>query len=259
MRIGFVRLFRFVIYGCASILLILIVLSVAVRVQNWVFRNRAEALFNSVQSIDTSHATFQEVASTFKHWDASGGFVDHCSEKQCDFGIAIGEPIIGRKYLEKIITLLPFYRLLGGHPAIARAIVIFRNGFVQAKRYGLAIEAPPFIDADGRPLTYYVEGNISTESDANPSNLVRPTLDRHPEYQIGSNACLGCVEIHVKFTPYAASTDIQRLSQINFSCLTRRHPCRTEADIMPIAVSEHLAELRSSNSPRQHYGSRGEE
>jgi hypothetical protein len=249
MRKRVMRLLIFVAYGGGLLLLILVLLSVSVRIQEWVFRNRAEHLSIDIQSIDVTHTTFQQVSSILVRWDRSGGFVGPCSEQYCDFGIAISVPTIQRDNSKLIPILLPFYRLLGGHPAIARANVNVRNGFVHAKHYSLAIEAPPIVGADGRSLTYYVEGNISTEPQAGANNPVRLPTNRDPEYQIGSNACLGCVEIHVKFTPSADPADVRRLSQINFSCLTRQHPCRTKEDIMPVAASERSQEIRPSNAP----------
>jgi hypothetical protein len=136
-----------------------------------------------------------------------------------------------------------FYRMLGGHPAVVRTEIKVRGGLVRAKRYSLAIEAPPFVGADGRSLTYYVEGNISTGPQADTYSPSQSAAIRQPEYQIGSNACLGCLEIHVSFTPSADPADVQRLSYINFACLTRQHACRTKQDIMPVAASEqeHLS------------------
>jgi hypothetical protein len=249
MRKRVVRLLILAMYSGGLLLLILAVLSVSVRIQDWVFRHRAERLFDDIQSIDITHSTFQDVSSIFVRLDRSGGFVGLCSEQHCDFGIAISEPTIWRDNSKPIPILLRFYRLLGGHPAIARASINVRNGFVQAKHYSLAIEAPPVLGADGRSLTYYVEGNISTEPQANANDPVRLPMTSHPEYQIGSDACLGCVEIHVKFTSSADPADVRRLSHINFSCLTRQHSCRTKEDIMPIAASERSQELRPSNAP----------
>jgi hypothetical protein len=244
-----VRLLIFVAYSGGLLLLILALLSVSVRFQDWVFRNRSERLFSDIQSIDITHTTFREVSTIFVRWDRSGGFVGPCSEHYCDFSIGISEPIIWRDNSKLIPIFLPFYRFLGGHPAIARANVNVRNGFVQAKHYSLAIEAPPIVGADGLSLNYYVEGNISTEPRASANDPVRLPISGHPEYQIGSNACLGCAEIHVTFTPSADPEDVRRLSHINFSCLTRQHPCRTKEDIMPIAALERPREIQPSHAP----------
>jgi hypothetical protein len=56
------------------------------------------------------------------------------------------------------------------------------------------------------------------------------------------------VGIHVKFTPAAVPADVRRLSQINFSCLTRQHPCRTREEIMPNATSGMSREMQPSRA-----------
>jgi hypothetical protein len=239
----------FAAFSAGLALLILVLLSVSVRIQDLAFRHRAERLFGDIESIDVTHATFREVASIFVRWDRFGGFVEPCSEQHCDFGAAIAGPIVWRDD-SKLVPILPrFYRLLGGHPAIARANVDVRNGLVQAKHYSLAIEAPPVLDADGRTLTYYLQGSISTERGADAKHPAQPPANGRLEYQIGSNACLGCLEIHVIFTLSADVADVRRLSYINFSCLTRQHPCRTKDDIMPFASSESSQEIQPSHSP----------
>lgn len=249
MRRRVVRLLIFVAYSVGLLLLTLVALSVSVRIQNWVFRGRAERLLRDIQSMNITHTTFQQVSSIFLRWNGSGGFRAPCSEQRCDFGLAIVEPVVWRNNSKLIPILLPFYRFLGGHPAIARVGVNVRNGIVEAKYYSLSIEAPPIVSADGRSLTYYLEANISTAPKIDVKDQGIQAINRHPTYQIGSNACLGCVEIRVTFTPAADPADVRRLSQINFSCLTRQRPCRTKEDIMPIAASEGLQEIQPSHAP----------
>lgn len=250
MHQGFVRLRDFIAYGVGSLLLVLILLSVAVRIQDWIFRNRAERLFAEIQSIDSHQTTFQQVGSIFERWHGSVSYPVPCSKEYCDFGIDISEPITWRNNSKLVPMLLDFYRALGGHPAIIRATIKVRNGLVWTKGYSLAIEAPPVVGAGGRSYTYYLEGNILTEPQTvDTSSSVGPGMGRFPDYQIGSNACLGCLEIHVSFSPSANSVDVKRLSQINFSCLTRQRPCRTRADIMPTAASESSVEKHPSGAP----------
>ena len=157
MRKGFVRLREFVAYGSGSLLLILVLLSIAVRVQDWIFRDRAESLFSVVQSIDPLHTTFQQMGSIFVRWHSSVSYELPCSKQYCEFDIDIVEPT--KWHTSRLfLRMLDLYRLLGGHPAIARAHIAVKDGVVSSKRYDLVIEAPPVVGADGRSLTYYVEG-----------------------------------------------------------------------------------------------------
>lgn len=230
-------------YSIGSVFLVLVVLSVAIRIQDWMFRSRAERLFRDVQSIEPLHTSFEQMDSIFGRWNDSASYRSPCSKKDCELDVGIVEPI-KRHSSKPFMGLLKLYRFLGGHPAIVRVYIKVTDGVVSSKRYSLAIEAPQVTDAEGRSPIYYVLGNISTE---NP--LVRPGPKRHPEYEIGSKPCLDCLEIHVSFTPFADPADVRRLSRINFSCLTRQHPCRTRSEIMPSAASESLKEDQLRAAP----------
>jgi hypothetical protein len=237
MRKGLLRVTDFLTWSGAALLLVLVLLFGWLRIQEWVFRHSAEQLFGEIQAVGF-HTTFQQLDSVFERWHGSVSYGTPCSKEACNFNIEIAEPITWRNDSRLIPALLSIYRTLGGHPAVARAAIRVRNGFVEAKRYGLSIEAPQGVAEKGRTLTYYVEANILTkprDETFDPDGL---TTSRHPEYQIGSVGCLGCLEIHVFFTPSADLADVERLSRINFACLTRQHPCRTKEDIMPIAARE---------------------
>jgi hypothetical protein len=235
-------------YGAGSLVLILVLLTAAVRIQEWIFRDRAERLFSDIQSIDPLRTTFDQTNSIFERWHGSVSYKLPCSKQYCELNIGIVEP--SKWHTSRLFPrLLDLYRLLGGHPAIASADITVKDGVVSSKHYELVIEAPPDVGTDGHSLTYYMEGNISTQPRADTSSLGEPGTRRHPEYEIGSVACLGCLEIHASFTPLADPADVRRLSRINFSCLTRQHPCRTKSDIMPSAASESLQENLPSNGP----------
>jgi hypothetical protein len=74
----------------------------------------------------------------------------------------------------------------------------------------------------------------------------------HPEYAVGSpSGCYGCLEAHVVFTPYADPADVRRLMDINFSCLTRWHPCQKQEDILPTGWNAATAEGNSEKTAAQ--------
>src|SRR6202035_2872538 len=163
-------------YGAGLLVLILVLLSGAVRIQEWIFRDRAERLFSDVQSIDPLHTTFHQTDSIFEPWRGSS-YKLPCSKQSCELNIGIVEPCKWRTS-RLFLSWLDLYRLLGGHPAIASASITVNDGVVFSKHYELVIEAPPVVGADGRSLTYYVEGNISTEPRSDTSSLVEPTTRR---------------------------------------------------------------------------------
>jgi hypothetical protein len=49
------------------------------------------------------------------------------------------------------------------------------------------------------------------------------------------------MDLSVAFLPSASQTDVNRLAQFDYSCITRwLHPCRTPSDLMPAAWQQHL-------------------
>jgi len=73
----------------------------------------------------------------------------------------------------------------------------------------------------------------------------------HPEYGVDSwSGC--CIDAQVIFTPYTDPADVSRLMDVDLSCLTRRTPCKTKAEILPTAWNESVAEEKSKkySAPR---------
>jgi hypothetical protein len=67
----------------------------------------------------------------------------------------------------------------------------------------------------------------------------------HPEFDVGIGRHITGVfsaGAYADFTPYADPADVKRLMDIDFSCLTRWHPCQTGGDIAPAAWNEAAAE-----------------
>lgn len=65
-------------------------------------------------------------------------------------------------------------------------------------------------------------------------------------YRIGQpSRCMFCVEKWLIMTPLTPKTDRDRLAIINFSCLTRFHPCASAADILPNVAAQEAADESS--------------
>lgn len=84
-------------------------------------------------------------------------------------------------------------------------------------------------------LGWYVPG-------AGPSIRGRDEqLDNHPDWKVGRpDGCEGCQNTDITYTPNLRPTDVLQLTNFNFACLTRFHPCTTEGDLLPIAQNWHL-------------------
>ena len=67
----------------------------------------------------------------------------------------------------------------------------------------------------------------------------------HPTYLIIKPAgCEICLGINAQYHPTADRKVVERLLNINFSCITRWKPCTEEKDIVPDMWMEYVAERR---------------
>lgn len=239
MRRGLQRVGRFLKFGGLGLLTALILLAGTIQVQERILRYRAERLLSDVMSIELRRTKFEQLGPLLESW---AGFVHYdvpCSRQHCDFSIQVRTPNF-QYYDSKLYThMLDFYRLLGGRFEGVIATIKVRNGLVWGERYWIGLEADPFVDTFDRSSSYELEGEISTTPRANPGRLVWPSLRKHPDYQIGwPSVHRGRLGMSVVITPYANPAEIRRLAQFNFSCLTGRSTCRTQEDLMPVAMAE---------------------
>lgn len=124
------------------------------------------------------------------------------------------------------------------------------DGYIRVRRnvvWGTGIRALIVSSAgrtvDGHRYDFTLIGEAGSGSPMVISSL-------HPEYEMDSwSGC--CIDAQVIFTPYTDPTDVNRLMDINFSCLTSWHPCKTKADILPTAWNEYTAEEKSEKNSVQ--------
>ena len=112
------------------------------------------------------------------------------------------------------------------------------NGLVSGKGFHAVVGVIGH-RAEGVWWDYPLMGNAYSVSSF-AGNYRPPTT--HPDYIVGRpGGCDGpCREAHFVFSPTTDPATINRLMQIDLSCLTRWiHPCRTEGDIMPSASAQY--------------------
>jgi hypothetical protein len=240
------RSVRSLIYALGFLLPLPAVLAGTIQVRERILRHRAERLLDDFRSVEMRHTTFQQIGDLAARWN---GFARHdvpCSKEHCDFTISLGELDLGILNPRLFRIVLHLYRLVGGHDALVGAMFNVRNGFVWGETYEMDIDAPPTPDGE-----YTLAGRLTTSPASEPTRLVWPSLRKHAEYEIGGPAgCLGCVMAWVQISPFVDPEDVRRLSQFDFSCLTRVAACRTKEDIMPVAMAESKADaLNGSEQP----------
>jgi hypothetical protein len=247
---------------------------VASQIEQQIFRRRAERLLFEVQSIDLRKTPWSAARTQFQHWGANRKFDDACNEHSCFLTITLEEFVYRYMSSRNIFIKLddyfrwrlklsysvgPFQRALqalfrgymrvGGRPSDVVADIGMRDGIVWSKGITLHIETysknGPWTSSDGGNVEYTL---IATARSVPRFNFFQarqndPQLALHPDYAIGRpGGCEICVLGWAKFTPYAASEDVNRLMRFDLSCLTRWHPCLTQTDIMPAAWAQYIAE-----------------
>ncbi len=250
MRARFLRLGRSFLITIAEISLVLALIAGAIQINQWVFRYRAERLLRDILSIELRHTTFEQLSPILQRWSGRiyYDYDEPCSRQHCDLRIGISQPVeLSEHYRYK--RTLYLYRLFGGRPAGAIATIKVRNGFVWGESYGVVVDVQPAVetdttankdapvDKDGHPGSYLLAAVIETIPLEKANWFKWPSARKRPEFRIGWRHGLG-VYVGVEFTPFADPSDIKRLAEFNFSCLTRWRPCRTREDIMPVAMAE---------------------
>jgi hypothetical protein len=263
---------KFLIALLLSICAVLFVTLLAGRIEQYVFRRRAELLLSQVQSLELRRTPWQDAQFQLQRWGPNRVMGDSCDAHICSFQVTLDEFVfahfIQRNPFVKLddyfrwrlklsyntgpfermeYALLQAYVRLGGHPARVTANIRMRDGTVWGKDFSV------WIESYGHPIDW--SGNWRSEFTLIASAYSVSRFERHffgpidlqlmlhPYYSIGRpSGCTICVEGWAIFTPYAAPADVHRLLQMDLSCLTRWRHCLTQSDIMPVAWAQYLSE-----------------
>ncbi|HEX5422601.1 MAG TPA: hypothetical protein VFW94_03565 [Candidatus Acidoferrales bacterium] len=208
---------------CAGIVAGLLVL-MGIRIERRILRGRAEALMADMQSITLRHTTFQQVQPIFVRWRRWGKFVRPCSPARCEFDIRLhGLDSRPDRYLYRDRAIFDLASLVGESPTAISARIGVLNGVVSSEQIGFAIETP---------------GHLLSAQAASSAHIDLPAAagaTTHAEYAVWSPPNFPDM-VRLEFTPSADPSQIHRLMAIDFSCLTRWHPCQSRNQIMPAAM-----------------------
>jgi len=230
------KIVRILAWFLAAVLASILLLAAAIRVDQYVLRYRAERLQSDIRSLELRKSTFADARRLEDRWfDNTKEKV--CRPSWCDLDISLNNTSARHlEFLWNHLAVRAIYHSLGGRVARAGAFIQVRDNILWGKGIGLGIETLE-TEPDGRRVEYTLGGSIGTHS---PFQV----WVQHPEYQIGGpTGCTGCRIGWVNFTPFADPRDVLRLTDLNFTCITRWRHCTKQADILPTAWKELEAEI----------------
>ncbi len=203
----------------------------AVRFDQYLLRRRGERLQSDIRSLELRKSTYADVRRFEGRWldEAKEGV---CRPSWCDLSFTLYNA--GSRHLQFLLNhpaLVAIYHELGGRAAGVYSSIRIRDNLLLEKSISLGV-ATTSSEPDGRRIDYELVGSVETAS-------LSWVSTGHPEYQIGGpNGCMGCRAGWVRFTPFADPKDVSRLTDINFTCITRWRPCTEQADILATAWKE---------------------
>jgi len=234
------RILRAVGWVIAGLCAIILILAVAIHVDRYVLRRKAERLLVDLKSLEMRKSTYQDARLVIDRWKDSIHQEGQCQAARCDVVITLGDFIARhraffRNHQKLTYWFRSIYRFLGANPEMIIGSIRVRRNVVWGKGITAYIE------------NYTVHTLFGVAASGSPTDGISSL---HPEYAIEYKGGRW-INAQVIFTPYADPNDVRRLMDINFSCLTSRHPCKTEADILPAAWKEFTAEENLANDSVQ--------
>jgi hypothetical protein len=263
------------------VLLIMAVVLIAIQIGQWTVRRRAERLVGDFRALVLKPGDWQDAQEMMKRWGAWGKYDGTCEAHHCSYDIELVDPS-----LKLVRTLDGFLSFNGGaltqramaHLGARLPVVLMsfeiKDGILREvylsiwtfvpKGYGPGWrDQGPIPDEEPMPAGYitYKSGDYTlvaytkmTEDEhafyAYPD--IRQYHDPHPEYQIKEpSGCENCMALDVTLKKNAAPADVMRLTNFNFSCLTRWSPCAVQQDLSPVAWKQYVIESNDREIARK--------
>lgn len=230
------KILRVIGWIVAGLCAIVLLLAVAIRIDQYLLRRKAERLLVDLKSLEMRKSTYQDARRVIDRWKDSIHQQGPCQAARCDVRIFLGDfatrhQVFFANHQKLAYRFSSIYRFLGARPEMINGSIRVRKNIVWGKGISVLIE------------NYSVHTLVGVARSGSPTNVISSL---HPEYAI-ENKSGRWIHAEVVFTPYADTKDVRRLMDINISCLTSKHPCETEADILPTAWDEYTAEEKLAN------------
>ncbi len=233
-----------------SLLVIYLVLLATVQISQRITRRRAEHLLSDLRGLQLERSSWSDAQALMQRWGRWGHYEGTCDADHCDYGIQFdpvrmvtGPIVISERFFnlfsrsEKMATTM-----LGAHLPYVEGGFRLQNNLVIGTWFSLGTNIPVGGQLMGRVIG-------TRTRDLEPYDLW-PEKDPHSEYR----TVLRTGTIGLFFTEFTAATkqeDVEWLTAVNFSCITRWVPCREMGDSLPSAWAKFTAERKRVSAIRE--------
>jgi len=217
-----------------------------VQVSERVMRHRAERLLAEMRGLQVGKSAWADLQRIRTRWGAWGNYEGTCTEEHCDYTVSFAD-VSGGWLFARVVSFL-------GHGHLAEVFLNVRveQGIAKQSSFTLWVEVPkgygtrwereqpqepgyvPYSSGE-----YALKARASSRLEIAYPCCYWPDSVPHPNYVLRKpSGCANCLAILTDFLPQAPLADRLRLTDFNFSCITRWKPCSDEEDIMPEAGAE---------------------
>jgi hypothetical protein len=212
-------------------------------------RGRAERLRDEMRSLSVGRSTWGDLQGIRARWGKWGDYDGECTAAKCNYTVTLGSPW-GISRADRVLMYV-------GHTHFAGASlhVEVKQGSVRLSSYSLHTFVPPgygprweaeevkkyqMVPYSTNEGGYVLIGRASQLGELD--NFEQASLG-HPQYALARpGGCMECLAIWTEFAPQISSEEKLRMTDFNFSCITRWTPCKDEPDIMPGVGEEYLSQ-----------------
>jgi hypothetical protein len=235
--------------------LVLISLCIAllalIQIGQRVLRADAERTYSEIMSLQLLKTSGEDALRIFSRSGSAVQTTGDCATGNCVIKIVVFDWMARHRILGQNRWLYEHYPMIGGRNMAYGANITIVNAVVVKKGFSLMMQNifPP--DESGQRHYQLREGSFESVSNFGGGKALRcdSLMQEHPEYCVTSpHECVKFSGIEAEFTPFAAASDVARITQINFDCMTRWSPCKLIKDVMPGAAAEFEAEAAKTEN-----------
>jgi len=224
MPMRLLRILRWIGLGVVGLI---VALFVVVQGQQRLLRHRAGRLHAEIVALQMHPGTFADVQRMQQEWGKFGHWDGECTAHHCIYTVLMTDWLGNFLYKHDLASWVRHaYSWSGATEVIVDADVRLRNDRMWGEDFSVMVG-----DSNLWVRMYGGSHLFGTPGEIRASALKQ-------EHRAGfEGACTGCIGAEIFVTPDTPPSDVGWLTDINFSCLTRWHPCESEDDLIPRAWS----------------------